>query len=209
LLAIIGFILLVLNAHPYRCNSGTGNASPLSPGIAYYEPPKEMVINEPETIIAIISKDINRSGDKIIVSPEIEVNLSGPSEVFSIDPVYPVKKKIDFGDTTWVWYVTPKKSGSYKLMLRIWTIPYNLTEDQSIPRTIRIKKNFWDQFNAGIILLSSGLIALFSIIATLFNNRINNWFDNQGGVLNYIKRKMFILIVLSLIIIIFFVLAYI
>jgi hypothetical protein len=188
MLLVVGLIImLILNLHPYRCEARLGCVSPISPGIAYYDTPSQMIIGEPEKIIAIISMDINKSGKLINVSPIMEANLTGPSDVFSINPVYPIKKNIDFGDTVWIWWVTPKKSGSYELTLRIWTIPYNLSEEQTIPRIIWIRENPWDQINAGVILFAGGFIAILSIITTLFNRRINSWFNEKGGVWQCLK----------------------
>jgi hypothetical protein len=206
ILVIIGLIFFIFILHPYNCDGKLDNVSPLSPGIAYYDTPSQMIVGEPEKIIAIISMDINKSGKLINVSPIMEANLTGHPDVFSINPVYPIKKNIDFGNTVWIWWVTPKKSGSYELTLRIWTIPYNLSEEQPIPRIIWIRENPWDQINAGLILSLSGIIALLSIMTTLFNRRINRWFNEKGGVLHWLNiNKYYIItpIVFILIIVIY------
>ncbi len=49
-------------------------------------------------------------------------------------------------------------------------------------REIWIKGSFWDQVSPSVIIFLAGVGWAIAIIANLFNERINKWIDDKGGV---------------------------
>jgi hypothetical protein len=92
----------------------------LKEGQLIYNPPNEMIINRSKQITAIITQE-RGEGEKIKVSPIMEVSLYGPA--FKIVNITRSRQPISSTKpTTWNWDVEPKKIGNQTLNLLAYVI---------------------------------------------------------------------------------------